>query len=213
MNKATKTIGALALGLCFALPSLAQTQTRSASPDGPYIGLGLGATDFSLKKEDFTGATATSSTLDQRGTGFKLFGGYRLGDHLAVEAQFASLGEASIRYRNAAGAAGLLGTETYKVSVLSVAAVGVLPLGEDITLFAKAGPSFSSSESVFNNRVLGTNSKSSNAGLLVGVGASYSLTANLSLRAELENYSRIGDVKKAGRSTVTLLSAGLSYRF
>jgi OmpA-OmpF porin, OOP family len=139
-----------------------------------------------------------------------LFGGYRLNDNFAVEAQVARLGESRIRY---SGAAGALGTETYKATALSLAAVGLLPLGSDFTLFAKLGPSYTSAESSFNTAALGNNSKSRRAGLLAGVGASYRLTDNLSLRGELENYSRVGETAKAGRSTVNLLSASLAYRF
>ena len=210
MNKATIIVCVLAVGMSLALPSIAQAQTRSASVEGPYVGLGLGVTSFGLKKNDFTGATATSRTFDERDTGFKLFGGYRLSDNFAVEAQFATMGESTIRYR---GASGAIGTEKYKVSAMSVAAMGLLPLNNDFTLFAKLGPSYTNARSTFSNRALGANTKSSRAGLLLGAGAMYNLTDNLALRAEFENYSRVGEANKAGRSTVSMVSAGLTYRF
>jgi OmpA-OmpF porin, OOP family len=214
MSKTKAVACVLVLGMAMAVSSLAQAQaqaqTRPASIEGAYVGLGVGIGSFNLKKNDFAGTGATTRSFDERDKAFKLFGGYRFNDHLAVEGQVARLGESSIRYR---GAAGALGNETYKVTAVSATAMGLLPLGKDFTLFAKAGPSYTRAESSFSNRALGANTKSSRAGALVGVGASYALTDNLSLRAEAESFLRVGEAAKAGRSSVQVLSAGLAYRF
>ncbi len=209
MNTIKNAASTMVLGMSLALSSLAQAQmqSRPAAVEGPYIGLGAGLTGFKLKKDDFNVAGSTGRSFDQRDKGFKIFGGYRFNDHWGVEAQVASLGESKVSYR------GALGSETYKTSAASVAAVGLLPLGSDFTLFAKLGPSITSAESSFSTAALGKSSKSRRAGALAGVGASYRLTDNLSLRGELETYVRVGETAKAGRSTVGMASAGLALRF
>ena len=185
-------------------------QDKASMPTGAYIGFGVGATGFKLKKEDFNAIGATTRSFDERDTGFKVFGGYRLNENLAIEGQYTRLGKAEIRY-SAAG--GLSGTEKYRASSLSVAAVGSVPVTTDLSLFAKAGPSYNSAKSSFSNAALGMASSGNKLGLLVGVGASYKLTDSVSARVEFENFSRVGEVAKGGRSSVTMVSAGLAYQF
>lgn len=210
--KRIHSLAALSLAaLCVAGTAGAQTSASRLAPDtGPYIGLGAGLTKFSLKKNDFTATGATSRAFDEKDKGFKIFGGYRLLRNLAVEAQYARLGEAEVRY---SGAGFAPGREKYEVSGFSVAAVGLLPVSDEFTLFAKAGPSFTRAENTFSRTGLGTNTKSSRAGGLFGLGASYKLSENFSLRAEFENFSRVGEASKAGRSSVNLLSIGAAYNF
>lgn len=206
----------VALVALAALPlgQVANAQIRSGGTSsfvaGPYIGFGAGVTQFGLKKEDFTAIGGPSRTFDERDNGFKVFGGYRFLENLAVEGQYARLGKANIRY---SGPTGLRGTEKYEVSSISVAAVGLLPVSDSFTLFAKAGPSFNDAKSSFSNATLGAASKGRKVGLLVGIGASYKLTENISARAELENFSRVGEAAKGGRSSVNMVSLGLAYQF
>lgn len=163
-----------------------------------------------MKKEDFTAIGAPNRSFDERDRGFKVYGGYRFFENFAVEAQYARLGKSEIRYSTPIG---LRGTEKYEVSSLSVAAVGLLPVSDKFTLFAKAGPSFNEAKSSFSTNTLGAGSKGRKTGLLAGIGASYKLTENLLARAELENFSRVGDAAKGGRSSVSMVSLGLAYQF
>ena len=196
----------LAVLALFVSGHSANAQVRQDKASMPTVG----ATGFKLKKEDFNAIGATTRSFDERDTGFKVFGGYRLNENLAIEGQYTRLGKAEIRY-SAAG--GLSGTEKYRASSLSVAAVGSVPVTTDLSLFAKAGPSYNSAKSSFSNAALGMASSGNKLGLLVGVGASYKLTDSVSARVEFENFSRVGEATKGGRSLVTMVSAGLAYQF
>lgn len=204
---------ALVLVAALSIGHDANAQARTGNTGfaaGPYIGFGAGATQFSLKKEDFTAIGAPTRSFDERDNGFKVFGGYRFHENFAVEGQYARLGKSEIRY---SAATGLRGTEKYEVSSFSVAAMGLLPVSDNFTLFAKAGPSFNDAKSSFSNATLGAASKGRKVGLLAGIGASYKLTDNLMARAELENFSGIGEAAKGGRSSVSMVSVGLAYQF
>jgi OmpA-OmpF porin, OOP family len=203
--------------LCVALVACvgsAQAQIKpsnSAGNEGAYVGASAGASRFHLKKEDFSIASATSRNFDEKDKGFKVFGGYRFNDHLAVEGQVASLGEASVKYGAAAGSS--LGKEKYKLTAVSAVAVGLMPLGSDFTLFAKAGPSVVRAESSFDTASAGGLSRKTRVGGLVGVGATYAFTDHLALRGEYEQYLRVGAKDRPGRSSAGLLSVGLQYKF
>jgi OmpA-OmpF porin, OOP family len=205
---------ALVAVAAFSMSQAANAQVRGSSTAGfvagPYIGFGAGVTQFGLKKEDFTAIGGPTRTFDERDNGFKVFGGYRFLENFAVEGQYARLGKSSIRY---SAPTGLRGTEKYEASSFSVAAVGLLPISDNFTLFAKAGPSFNNAKSTFSNTTLGASSKGNKLGLVAGIGASYKLTENISARAELENFSRVGEAAKGGRSSVNMVSLGLAYQF
>jgi OmpA-OmpF porin, OOP family len=203
--------------LCVALVACvgaAQAQTNSsnvAGNEGAYVGASVGASIFKLKKEDFSIASATTRNFDEKDKGFKVFGGYRFNDHLAVEGQAASLGEASVAYGGAAGSS--LGKEKYKLIAVSAVAVGLMPVGSGFTLFAKAGPSAVRAESSFDTAGAGASSRKTRIGGLVGAGATYAFTDHLALRGEYEHYLRVGQKDNTGRSTAGLLSVGLQYKF
>jgi OOP family OmpA-OmpF porin len=89
----------------------------SAIEPGWYIGGGLG--DADVDRSGFDDDTA-----------FKLFGGYKSGGPLAVEAAYVDLGEFDGR-----------GAE-FDVDGFQLAALGHLPLGEKFSLFGKGGVYF-----------------------------------------------------------------------
>jgi OmpA-OmpF porin, OOP family len=190
--------------------ALAQTQP-STDTGGPYVGAGIGVTGYGLKKEDFTSAGSAGRRFDERDGGLKVFGGYRFNEYLAVEGQVASLGKAEVTYRDAAGRS--VGKEKYSLAAASVAAVGSWPLGAGFSVFGKAGPAVTRASSSFSVAGLGSPSKATKLGAVVGLGVSYRITDKLSLRGEYEQFLGAGKKDRPGRSTVGLLSAGLQYSF
>jgi OmpA-OmpF porin, OOP family len=210
MNNSTRLlcVGLLA-GIGFAQAQT--TSSNSARNEGAYVGISGGASRFKLKKEDFSIASATTRTFDEKDKGFKVFGGYRFNEHLAVEGQVASLGEASVEYGAATGGSPV--TEKYKLIAASASVVGLMPVGSDFTLFAKAGPSAARAESSFDKASAGTLSRKTRVGAMLGVGATYAFTDHLALRGEFEQVVRVGQKVLPGRSTAGLLSVGLQYKF
>src|SRR5262245_16219151 len=91
---------------------IALASTASMAAEGFYAGVGFGQTKVDLDKEadalrnDLVagGATAFTVSTDDTDTGFKIFGGYEVNQHFAVEAGFANLGKAKLSANVAAPA-------------------------------------------------------------------------------------------------------------
>jgi hypothetical protein len=132
-----------------------------------YVGAGAGKFD--------------DEVVDDSDTGLKIFGGYTFNTHLALEAgyaDFGSVGQSGVNFDQSTG---------------YVAAVGLLPLSPQWTLFGKLG---------FNRwYVDGASSNDRGTDPMYGVGIQYNLTRQISLRAEFETFEDdIGDLLSVGAS-------------
>ena len=63
----------------------------SAAETGWYIGGSTGEADLNLSVSDFNDGAITSGTADDDDTGRKVFGGYHVNEHLAIEGGFVDL--------------------------------------------------------------------------------------------------------------------------
>jgi len=182
-----------------------------AQDTGFYVGGSLGRSEF----QDFNGrdidrglssigVTSTTST-DDTDTGWKLFVGYQVMPYLAVEGAYTDFGDATARTLVTAPSPTTIHTKV-EADAWTLSALGMLPVGYNFTVFARAGINF-----------WDFNVKSSAPGVVVsgsddgtdwvyGVGAMYRFTPNLSARAEWERYDFDND-------DVDLLSAGISWHF
>jgi OOP family OmpA-OmpF porin len=161
------------------------------------------------------GITATSSA-DDSGKGLKLFAGYRLNQNWAVEGGYADLGEATWNSIVTAPSSGTVSI-SWKAEAWSLAAIGILPVSDQFEIFGKVGGFFynaDASATATGGGVAAAGSEDDDgAGWLVGVGASYSLTKNIAVRAEWEGYQNVGDENTTGKSDINMLSVGIQYKF
>jgi len=95
--------------------------------------------------------------------------------------------------------------------------VGILPINESFSLFGKlgvinakvessvraTGPGRSASASVSSTKLTPT----------YGIGATYNVNKQLGIRVEYELFSKLGDANKTGEADVSVLSAGVAYKF
>lgn len=189
---------AAAIAATFAAAAL--LGAAAAQANQPYIGASVGQADYKI---DTTGAT----TSDTKDTGLKLYGGTMFTPNFGLEAAYFDLGKAR-------GAASLPGFGTVSITGkargVSLAGIAAVPFG-DASVFAKAGIAQVRGE-VQASTALGSGSESkSSLQPVLGVGASYAFTANLSARVEWERFRvRYADDLK---EDTDLLSAGLVYRF
>jgi OOP family OmpA-OmpF porin len=186
MGKKGLIAGLIGAGFAFSAPAaLAQAQ-----PDlGFYIGGSLGQMDAS-------GSCIAGVSCDFKDSSWKIFGGYRFHPNFAAEAFYANWGEISLR-------SGPLSV-TGEVSTVGIAALGIVPLGHQFALFGKLG--FGNTDQEFTATAPGLLASESNDGteMILGFGATYSLTSNLGLRAEWETLND---------SEVDIISIGIQYRF
>ncbi len=181
-----------------ALCSGAVNAAEGTRHEGLYVGAALGRTSFDAKTP---GLPTVAS--DEVAAGAKLYGGWRLGEHLGVEAgyvRFGSLAESvTVDGRTVEQAA--------KGRSLYAALTGRMPMTEKIVLTGKAGISF--------GKVSGTDVLPASAHLIgsrrsfmYGVGAEYRLSPQVALTADFDHFGKLSEGARAN-----LLSAGVRYSF
>ena len=118
----------------FGFASAASAQTASKV----YLGVGVGTTKANLNSTDFNGTAFPGLSTDDKDTGYKLFGGYRLNQWLAGEIAYADLGKAHTTFTG--------GSADYKMTSWSGALVGTWPLAAGFSLLGKLGVSYNKAE-------------------------------------------------------------------
>lgn len=193
-----------------------------AADGGWYAGVGVGSAKYkdmssaaaeldALLLAEF-GITATS-TVDDSDTAWKLFAGYRFNKNFALEGSYADLGNAGLSYTAPGGTA----SGSWEGKAWSFAALGILPVTEQFEVFGKVGVhhwnvdlSLTATDGVDPFAISwddnGTN-------WLYGLGASYSLTKNIAVRADWVRYQDVGDVDEIGKSDVDMWTLGIQYQF
>lgn len=157
----------------------------------------------------------TSTGLERGHAAFGLRLGYRFNANWALEGGYEGFGSHTFNSTVTAPAADTL-SGSYRAHAWSLAPVGILPLNDRWSLFGKAG--------LTENRVrLSAASNTgatapasvshSNAGYLLGGGATYDFNRNFYGRLELDRYGDIGTAASTGRTDANLLSVGLGVRF
>lgn len=201
--------------LLLALSAALGVSSAQAADTGFYVGGSLGqskVSDFSGSDIDAELATlglTSSTSTDDTDTGWKAFAGYRIMKYLAVEGAYTNFGEATATSIITAPGAGVVNSKIEAES-WTVSALGILPLGDKFSLFARLGVNLWDIDvSATGTGTGGTASASDSddgTDWVYGVGAAYNLTKNLSVRGEWERYDfDDGDVD--------LLSAGVSWNF
>lgn len=152
------------------------------------VGCGLGS--HALAGDIYFGASLGRATLeasnqgfrfDVDDTGYKAFVGYRFLKFLAVEGAYTDLGTFEDSVSGAAIDA--------EADVASVFAVGVVPVGRRINVFAKAGISRWDS-SILVTPDFGTQNASDDDGFdtSLGLGLTVKITERIAIRGEWETY-------------------------
>lgn len=160
-----------------------------------------------------TGVTA-GQTCSDSGTAFRFGGGYQLNPNLALEASYLNIGEASKLIDTSTP--GVTVNATAKVTAFQLGGVGILPLNEQFSVFAKAGVALATTD--ISGTVTGLpgvtfpSSSSKNNNFSWGLGARYILNDKLAVRAQYEDFGQV-DGNGTTKSKVTLMSAGLVVMF
>lgn len=189
-----------------------------AYDSGWYLGAGVGASRARIADDRIrsgllgSGLTMTSIDDDERGTGYKAFGGYRFDRHFALEGGYVDLGKFGFD-ANTTPAGSLSGS--LRVRGVNLDLVGTLPVTDRFAVFGRAGAIYAQARDSFSGSgavvVLDSNPKKKAVKVDFGVGVQYALTESLVARAEVQRY-RIDDAVH-NQGNVDLFSVGLVYRF
>ena len=220
--KIAKALIGSSLVIAFAAPACAQTQ-------GWYIGGGIGQSKANNAGgcSDLNGVflPGFDCTSNDTSTGWKLFAGYQLNEHLALEAGYVDLGNFKISASgNFAGPPLPPGPGTAsgsdKATGFSLDAVGTLPINEQFGLIGRIGifawtldaSSSAAQTGAVNPLSVSTSDKPSGTSLDFGVGVKYDFNRDVGVRAEFQRFQSIGN-DNTGKSDIDLISASLLYRF
>ncbi len=196
-----------------ALAGLLMTALAAPAFASDFYGVGsLGISHFGVDKGDIdntlsaSGFSGFSSSLKQNGFGYKAQLGYQVNKYFAVEGGYVDLGNA----KYSVSGPGLSGDIKLKASGANLAALAIYPLDDTFSVFGKLGVIDAKAKLEGN----GFSDSSTKAKLNFGVGASYALAKDLALRAEIEQFNKLGDDNTTGKKVnVNLYSVGVAYRF
>lgn len=164
-------------------------------------------------------ATARCMLINQQNSdectthGWKAFAGYNFTDNLAVETTYYNLGKAEETYQHATyGAINATGEAT----AFGLSGVYSFEVSDNFDIFGKLGAVRWNLEGKAKSAAATVSEEQSGTSIIYGVGASYKLTDNLSMRGEYERYNAEyqvdpNDSRKTEESDVDTLSAGVTF--
>lgn len=192
-------------GLCAAAMMLGVSGAALATDSGFYAALDVGQ---SKTKDACTGLPA-GFACKNTATAFRVGGGYQINNNFGVEIGYGDYGS-----NNASGVVlGVPVTVTMKASGLQAAVVGSLPLSESFALTGKLG--------VANTKVEGSgavggfvvNTSATSTTGIFGIGVRYNISKSVALRAQYEDFGKVGDAATTGKSNLSMLSLGVTFGF
>lgn len=187
-----------------AVASLAASQAAfaQAMPEaGFFAGVSIGQSD--IGNEVAVPGLITSGTVDGKDTAYKLFGGYMFNRNFGGELSYVRLGDVS--YSGTFGGAPVTGGKV-ETSGFNVSAIGAFPVNPAFSVFGKIGFFMWDAEASDVTGGVPFSAKTDGTDLTFGIGASYSFTRNLGVRAEWERL-------KFEDADADVMSVGLVYRF
>jgi OOP family OmpA-OmpF porin len=193
-------IAALLAAVAFVVPSTGTAQ-ETAGDTGWYIGGSIGQ----AKVQDFCSGFSGVQCEDSD-TAWRIFGGYQVNRHFALELGYHELGEVSISN------AGLFAKVEAKV--FELVAVGSLPVADRFSIYGKLGIYRGDTDFSTNLVVPGIPSSISetNTDLTYGFGLRYDFTKNFGIRGEWQRYQDVGG-SQIGEADIDVISIGVIYRF
>jgi OOP family OmpA-OmpF porin len=193
-----KRLLALSAAMLLAMPFAASAQQAVT---GFYVGGAFGQGEAG-NWCDTSGAPAGVglSSCDDKDSAWKAFAGYRFSRHFAAEATYINFGE----YSGTVTAGAASATVNADATGWGVAALGIVPLGNNFELFGKLGFMRGESEATVTVGAFSGTVGDKGTELHYGVGGIYNFTRNLGVRVEWEN---VND------ADLSVLSIGLQYRF
>lgn len=170
-------------------------------------------------------SSANRTTFNSRDTGFRLYGGFRMTPYLSVEGGYVGLGRIGFRRsvdqtctppQPSCTPSTVTQNGNLRAGGWTLSLVGELPIGHSFALSARAGLIRSTvrisnnvSERFFSDQP----ATATQTRPIVGIGARYALSSQISARLNWERFINLGDRGQTGNGNVDLVSLGLEYSF
>lgn len=164
----------------------------SAMAEGFY-----GAVDLGQTNEGDACNSGLLGSCSSTSTAVRVGGGYQFVPMWSAEVSYADYGNVST---------GGLGGE-WQASGLQASGIGTFPVWKDLSVIGKVGLARTDFKLTTPSR------SSTTTNLAIGVGAQYEFRKDIAFRAQYENLGTVGDANSTGTTKLTLLSAGVIFRF
>lgn len=187
-----------------------------------YIGGSVGRSDISIDGADFAdqfldlGFDSATTKTETKDTAYRIFGGYQFHKYFAIEAAYVDLGRFS--YDTTVVPDGTLNARS-TIEGAELSAVGLLPLGEDFSLYARVGAFASETRTRFAGTgsielVTGAERQNeSGTHAAYAAGAAWNINEHLSLRGEFARYTKLDNGVAGSEEDSDVVSVGVAYRF
>lgn len=214
--QSTQLASAIGFALLITNPLTYADSTKYDLTSDWYGGFNVGQTresinDGLIANSELNGSL-TAITDDRRDNGYKLFAGYQLSDHFAVEAGYFDLGQ--FGFRAVTEPMGALKSRT-KTRGFNIDLVGSVPITDDLSAFGRVGAHYTEAKDRFQGSdaviVTDRHRRVHDANIKWGGGLQYDVTPKLAMRIEAERYA-INDLMEKNGS-INLYSLGMLYRF
>ena len=190
--------------LVAALVALGVASTPALSQDGGWIfGAGGGQSNARSGCPD---VAVPGFTCDDRGTAWRVFGGYQFNPYLGYEIGYADLSK--VTEQSSAG----VGTATFDVNAIDIVFIGTIPFSQQFSLFGKIGVFRWDLDVTVTGTAPGTNN-ATGKGMTYGFGAKYNFTRNLALRLERLRYLDVGEEGVTGKSDIVVDLLSVVFQF
>ena len=206
MSRIRAMLSATVAGAALLASSAVMAQ---AAPSGGYLGIGIGsatANDFCDTGGD---PSIVLTSCDDKANGWKIFGGYRVSEHLAFEAAYSTGSD----FKASAILFSVPVSVKGSANFLEGTVIGLLPLGDRFALFGKIGLNFWNLDVSASAMGSSVSESDSGMGLTYGFGAQFDFTPKFGMRAEYQVYPGVGDDSTTGQDDVSVLSASVYFRF
>ena len=194
--------------------------TPALAQSGFYIAAGAGAARHSLDTSNvnrqltalgFTGARTSSSESE---TGYRISAGWQTVPHVALEVSYVDLGKPE--WSSTADRPGTFGARL-KTTAWTIDLVPQYHFRNGFGILGRLGYARTESKADFSSsgvfRLGSSSAKERRNGWDAGLGVSYAITKNLSVRAEWTHFPDIGGDAVGGRYDTNLYTAGAVFRF
>lgn len=202
--------------MILGLGLLAAATVHAADAGGVYVSVGVGQSQVSFDGSDFNtnSSPSPSTTVDaskKTGDMYVANVGYSVNRYLAAEVGYVNLGQPVYGYTSSGGVA----HSTLKISGVTAAVVGKLPVGDNFSLLGGVGVvSYAMSRDPYHSwGVNPAGTSKSGTTHLISIGAEYALTSQLAVVGKYTVFGVMGDEDTVGRVTPSAYALGLQYSF
>ena len=180
------------------LAALLMSSGYAFAAPGAYVGVNVGSTEHKVSMD---GQSDTETT-----NGAKLYAGYQINPAFGIEVGYVNFGK-------------LKATEegvgvSFKPTSIYAALTGTMAVSPALNVFGKVGASRNDTTFTvsFEGESVSADKNASSA--VIGFGAQYKFSENLSVVAEYENFGKLAKFEEEGINfKATMISVGLRYAF